>query len=73
MSPTNKLTPLQKSFNIRLSESRSEEDVKAAYREFFKIQGSSSKGKDLFNSQILFEFKFEKNLNDNREEENQID
>lgn len=39
-----------------------EEDVKAAYRDFFSLPQDSSKRRDLYTPQMLFEFKFDKNL-----------
>ena len=39
-----------------------EEDVKAAYREFFSLPQDSSKNRDLYTPLMLFEFKYERNL-----------
>ena len=49
-------------FHKELRRASVEEDVKAAYRTFFSLPQDSSKHQDLYTSQILFEFKFDKNF-----------
>lgn len=49
-------------FHEELNKAAVEEDVKAAYRKFFSLPQDSSKHHDLYTKQMLFEFKYEKNL-----------
>lgn len=52
-------------FHKELRKASVEEDVKAAYRTFFGLPQDSSRHQDLYTSQILFEFKFDKNFGNN--------
>ena len=52
-------------FHRELRRASVEEDVKAAYRKFFSLPQDSSKHQDLYTPQILFEFKFDRNLTNN--------
>lgn len=47
-------------FHKELMKASVEEDVKAAYRKFFSLPQDSSKHQDLYTTQMLFEFKFDK-------------
>lgn len=49
-------------FHKELNAASVEEDVKAAYRKFFSLPQDSSKHQDLYTSQMLFEFKYDKNF-----------
>ena len=49
-------------FHKDLNNASVEEDVKAAYRKFFSLPQDSSKHQDLYTSQILYEFKYDKNF-----------
>ena len=51
-------------FHKELDRASVEEDVKAAYRKFFSLPQDSAKHRDLYTYQMLFEFKFDKRLND---------
>lgn len=52
-------------FHKELSKASVEEDVKAAYRKFFSLPQDSSKRQDLYTTQMLFEFKYDKNFASN--------
>ena len=47
-------------FHKELNKASVEEDVKAAYRKFFSLPQDSSKHQDLYTTQMLFEFKYDK-------------
>ena len=51
-------------FHKELNRASVEEDVKAAYRKFFSLPQDSSKHHDLYTYQMLFEFKYDKKLED---------
>ena len=51
-------------FHRELDRASVEEDVKAAYRKFFSLPQDSAQHRDLYTYQMLFEFKYEKRLND---------
>ena len=49
-------------FIIALQKGKTEEDIKNAYAKHFDIQYDTSERIDLYTPQVLFEFKYEKNL-----------
>ncbi len=49
-------------FKNNLAKSHTDEDVKNAYAKHFKIQYDTSDRHDLYTPQILFEFKYDKNM-----------
>ncbi len=49
-------------FKNNLAKSKTEEDVKNAYAKHFKIEYDTSDYMDLYTSRVLFEFKYNKNL-----------
>ena len=49
-------------FKNALLKARTEEDVKNAYANHFNIQYDTSERHDLYTSQVLFEFKYDKNM-----------
>lgn len=51
-----------KKFLNNLHKSKTEEEVKNAYAKHFKIDYDTSKHHDLYTSQVLFEFKYDKNM-----------
>lgn len=50
-------------FLNNLNKSKTEEDVKNAYAKHFKISYDTSDRHDLYTPQVLFEFKYDKNMN----------
>ena len=50
-------------FNIGLQKANTEEDVKGVFTKHFDIQYDTAGFIDLYTKQVLFEFKFDKNLN----------
>lgn len=60
MAKSVKYTP--EKFKQQLEKSKTEEDVKAAYAKYFDIDYSTSDRHDLYTPQVLFEFKYDKNL-----------
>lgn len=50
-------------FKAKLSTTNTEEEVKAVYAKYFKITYDTTDKHDLYTPQVLFEFKYEKNLN----------
>jgi hypothetical protein len=49
-------------FKVDLAKSKTEEDVKNAYAKHFKISYDTSDRHDLYTPQVLFEFKYDKNM-----------
>ncbi|MBR1787151.1 MAG: hypothetical protein IJ756_08365 [Paludibacteraceae bacterium] len=54
-------------FRLLLSRCKVEDDVRAAYSKFFDIPFDASEYIDLYTPQVLFEFKYDKNLSRNHE------
>ena len=54
-------------FRLLLSHCKVEDDVRAAYSKFFDIPFDASEYIDLYTPQVLFEFKYDKNLSRNHE------
>ena len=50
-------------FNNGLQKANTEEDVKGVFTKHFDIQYDTAGFIDLYTKQVLFEFKFDKNLN----------
>ncbi len=51
------------SFLSRLKKGKTEEDIKGAFAKHFDIEVNTSDSHDLYTRKVLFEFKFNKNLN----------